>query len=294
MGGVERSYIIGPPITDLQASTETFAPGFSEPRGMSNVAGLYVPDAGPAGLWPDSSAMPSSASESTYSTPPDSTHRISLRASGDWSNTQLSPYAAASRDAHSPPMDGGAYSSIPYSYATSPPQFQTMYAGGLGIPMIYPEESTLYGPDTIPATTVRSLSPQLAVAQSSESLVTLPPSLSSDPLVDIPLCGRQQPDMFNLLTARDLMPVSLSRAARDSIPAYLDVYWDKVDPQSPIIHKPTFAETTEGTEEHSHVLRCAMAAVATQFMADKEHRIKGEQLHAYAHYKSKLVSLVRS
>ncbi|OLN86493.1 Zinc finger protein klf1-like protein 3 [Colletotrichum chlorophyti] len=53
------------------------------------------------------------------------------------------------------------------------------------------------------------------------------------------------------------MPANICKA----IPAYLDVYWEKVHHIFPIVHRRTF----EAAGEHIDVLRCAMAAVATQY-----------------------------
>lgn len=292
--GVEGRYIIAPTMNGLQTRSDDFTPGFSEPREMPNMSHIYLSEAGPTGLpWTDSSGMPSSGSGSTYSTTPDPSRRQAMPIrplSGEWNNTPLPTYTTVQREVRSPPMDTSGYA-MTYSYATSPPHYSTIYAEGLGILGGYSEESTIYGPAPIHTATVRSLSPQMALAQSSETLVALPSALPSDRMMGISSCGRQQSDMLNM-SIKDTMPVSLPRAARDAIPSYLEVYWERVDPLNPIIHKPTFEDSCGGNEEHSQVLQCAMAAVATQYLADKEHRIRGEQLHAYAQFKSELVSPV--
>lgn len=296
--GVEGRYIIAPPMNGLQSRSNDYTAGFSEPREMPNMSHIYISEAGPTGLpWMDSSGMSSSASGNGYSTTPDSSRRQALPIrplSEEWNNSPLPPYTSAQREVRSPPMDTSSYANaMAYSYATSPPHYSTIYAEGLGIPLVgYPEESTIYGPSPIPNATVRSLSPQMALAQTSETLVALPSALPSDRMMGISSCGRQQSDILNLSTIKDTMPVPLPRAARDAIPSYLEVYWERVDPLNPIIHKPTFEDSCGGNEEHSQVLQCAMAAVATQYLADKEHRIRGEQLHAYAQFKSELVSPV--
>lgn len=76
----------------------------------------------------------------------------------------------------------------------------------------------------------------------------------------------------------------LSRAVRNAIPSYLKVYWERFHPSCPVVHRRTFEM---GPEE---VLRCAMAAMATQFLNGKEDRIRGSQLHEYAWQEAKRVS----
>ncbi|CAM1501055.1 Fc.00g102170.m01.CDS01 [Cosmosporella sp. VM-42] len=275
MGG-DKDYVLGQPITGIPPPADSYTPSFSEPRAMSS---LYIPDAGPGSLWADSSGMPSSASESTYSTPSNDTRRIPMRtSSGEWNNTQLSI------------VDTNGYTQPYPTYSSaSPPQlYQTFGATGLGIPYPGYEDTSLYDPNPIiPTTTVRSLSPQMAVAQRSETLVTVPSALHSDRVMNS-ACGRQPLEMFNFHAARDTVPVPLTRATREHIPRYLEVYWAKVHPQLPILHKATFGDASGVAKEHLDVLQCAMAAVATQFAETKDDRVRGEQLHAYARYKSKL------
>lgn len=76
----------------------------------------------------------------------------------------------------------------------------------------------------------------------------------------------------------------LPRATCTSIPRYLEVYWRRFHPQYPVVHRPTFEASGED------VLRCAMAAVATQYLDNKEDREKGNQLHEYAWQEAKRVS----
>ncbi|KAL1865666.1 hypothetical protein Daus18300_007042 [Diaporthe australafricana] len=73
----------------------------------------------------------------------------------------------------------------------------------------------------------------------------------------------------------------LSRVVRNSIASYLDVYWDKVHVLYPFIHRGT----VEGAGEDA--LKCAMAAIATQYLNNKEDRIRGNQLHEYAWQEAK-------
>lgn len=78
----------------------------------------------------------------------------------------------------------------------------------------------------------------------------------------------------------------LSRSLRNAIPAYIDVYWQRFHILYPVVHRHSFE--TAGEE----ILRCAMAAIATQFLDSKEDRIRGSQLHEYAWQEAKRVSVV--
>ncbi|KAH7149676.1 hypothetical protein B0J13DRAFT_621507 [Dactylonectria estremocensis] len=291
MGNSSKDYVLGPQMHNLPTTMEGFMPAaYSEPRDMPELL-LYIPDGDSvAPSWQDNQTMPSSASESTYSTPSDNSrrHRFPVRtSSGDW-NTHA-PYQATN-ESRSTGLDNGGYH-IPFTYSTSPPMFQQMYGDSMALPLPgYAEDNALiYGPDQIPVTTVRSLSPQMAVAQSSETLVTIPSVATSDHFFNGSMCGRQPAEGLGILNARDMMPVSLTRAIRDMIPAYIEVYWEKVHPLYPVVHRPSFENLSEAAAGHVDVLRCAMAAIATQFFPDKEHRMKGAELHAYAWNKSKVV-----
>ncbi|KAK3349433.1 hypothetical protein B0T25DRAFT_458126 [Lasiosphaeria hispida] len=77
------------------------------------------------------------------------------------------------------------------------------------------------------------------------------------------------------------MGLPLPRAVRAAIPEYLTVYWARVHPALPVVHRQSFEAAPED------VLRCAMAAVATQFLDGKEDRIRGNQLHEHAWQEAK-------
>lgn len=74
------------------------------------------------------------------------------------------------------------------------------------------------------------------------------------------------------------IPAPLPRSVRNAIPGYLEVYWKRFDRLHPVVHRPTF-EAQGGQDD---VLRCAMAAIGTQFLSGKEDRIRGSQLHEHA------------
>ncbi|KAJ4364887.1 hypothetical protein N0V85_009265, partial [Neurospora sp. IMI 360204] len=80
------------------------------------------------------------------------------------------------------------------------------------------------------------------------------------------------------------LPMSLMNPLHDAIPRYLAVYWERVHPVLPIVHRSSFENAPE------EVLRYAMAAVATQLLDDEEDRVKGSQLHDFAWREVKKVS----
>jgi hypothetical protein len=80
------------------------------------------------------------------------------------------------------------------------------------------------------------------------------------------------------------MTIPLPGPVRAAIPRYLDIYWAQVNPVLPLIHRQSFDTELED------VLRCAMAAVATQNLDDKEDRTRGNQLHEFAWQEVKRVS----
>ncbi|KAH6617280.1 hypothetical protein F5144DRAFT_498755 [Chaetomium tenue] len=70
--------------------------------------------------------------------------------------------------------------------------------------------------------------------------------------------------------------IPLPGPVRAAIPRYIEVYWAQVDPIFPFIHYQSFQA---GSED---VLKCAMAAVATQHLDNREDRTRGNQLHEFA------------
>ncbi|KAK3394897.1 hypothetical protein B0H63DRAFT_386746 [Podospora didyma] len=79
------------------------------------------------------------------------------------------------------------------------------------------------------------------------------------------------------------LALPLQRQVVAAIPNYLDAYWQLVHPTFPLVHRPTFEASPED------ILRCAMAAVATQYLGNKEDRTRGNLLHEYAWQEAKRV-----
>jgi hypothetical protein len=76
----------------------------------------------------------------------------------------------------------------------------------------------------------------------------------------------------------------LPRQVLAAVPSYIEVYWQCFHKLYPIVHRSSFESAGED------VLRCAMAAVATQYLDTKEDRLRGNQLHEHAWQELKRVS----
>jgi hypothetical protein len=257
---------------------------FTTPRTMPAGLGLYIPETQTTTAWDPTVPSSASASESTYSTPSDNTHphRFPVRtSSGDW-NAQVPAFNNHNgTQGHSPILNSEAY--IPFLYSPQPQQLAIGNPFELPVPGYLGED--FFNLEQMHANnTVRSLPPQMG--QSSETLVTLPAVPPND-FLNGAGCGR--PEGLGLLASRSVAPDRLDAAAREAIPEYLRVYWEKVYPLYPVIHRRTFDSDSEATRDYFDVLRCAMAAIATQYLTDKDDRVRGAQLYQYAWYKSKLV-----
>lgn len=266
-----------------------FVPNYIEqPRSMPDMPMLNpIPGSVTPELWPDSST-----STSTFSTPPDNARRPRFAVpatNGPWMTTTTT-YQTTSNDMLSTSIDHAVYP-VSYPCNSTPPQvYQPVFDNmDLSIPAAYSDGTTFSTVDQVPTSTVRSVSPSLAVTQ-SETLVAIPTLPTSGRAFDLAGCSAGPSGENGLLSNEDLMPLSLPTAASEAIPRYLEVYWDKVHPKNPIIHRHTFQNVPKEETEHLQVLQCAMAALATQFIPNAEDRMKGAQLHAYAWQQSKVVS----
>ena len=95
--------------------------------------------------------------------------------------------------------------------------------------------------------------------------------------LDLPMTGCGMPGIV-------LSSQQLPRQVLSAVPNYIEVYWQIFHKLYPIVHRPTFESSGE------EVLRCAMAAVATQYLDTKEDRLRGNQLHEHAWQELKRVS----
>lgn len=286
------NYPIGPNnyVLHTLPTNDSFVASYSEPRNMSGMSIISsIPEEAPPDLgWPESS-MSSSAPTSTFSTPPDNTRRSQFSVpttNGSWM-TATPAYPTTANDITAS-LDSNTYPGS-YSYTDTPPQAYPSVFGDMDLALPgYSEGPSFSTTNQIPIPAVRSMSPSLAVAQ-SETLLAVSSLPTSDGAFGLGACS-SGPSDGSLLSTPDLMPLSLPAATRDSIPTYLETYWEHVHPKNPIIHKHTYEDVPEEETEHVQVLQCAMAALATQYIPNADDRMKGAQLHAHAWQKSKVVS----
>lgn len=196
------------------------------------------------------------------------------------------------------------------------------YADEQGQSLLDPLIGGHHGMNHQRSSSVRSQTPEISIAtsgQTADTLVTPAPlPTRMNPLIQ----GRQKnyvleggtqdgqislhsnggnpywkansPDGSGILTGPGLktgcaiggmtMVTPLPRSVRNAIPSYIDIFWERVHPFYPIIHRQVFEQ------QGQDVLRCAMAAIATQFSNGQEDRIRGAQLHDYAWQEAKRVS----
>ncbi|KAI1154566.1 hypothetical protein F4825DRAFT_448321 [Nemania diffusa] len=124
---------------------------------------------------------------------------------------------------------------------------------------------------------VRSPTPPIVAlsAQPSENLVTVGPSVPDPPAV----LGRHKGSAALLGPYSDAAFLTAwvpSTAALNAVPRYLDIYWKRFDPLFPLVHRRSVETSTDP------ILRCAIAAIGSQFLHSKEDRINSHILHGLA------------
>lgn len=257
--GTHPSSMDGPPFTSYGPE---FVPRTASPfpysYGLEGLHSLTIPDGDILGHL-SHEHWPSSASDSPYSTPDRPMIRGFDSPSADVADTFYGHPQYPSPQQHYPPEF-----SIPYS-----------------------EETTFYDlqSHTFP---VRDPTPPTVTlsAQPAENLVTLahpvpdPPALLGRRKQSAALLGPYSGAAF--LTASFLSPAALS-----AIPHYLDVYWKRFDTLFPLVHRRSL-ETAADV-----VLRCAMAAVGSQFLQSKEDRTNGAKLYDFASQEARRVRFLK-
>ncbi|KAK5987435.1 hypothetical protein PT974_11562 [Cladobotryum mycophilum] len=253
LGEIKSEYVVDS-VAGIHGSSTRLVPGYDEPRSaadmgvLSTVPDLCMSDPVSSNLpWADGAGLASSASGSTYSTPPSDQH------------PRVEPQVPSGLDRCRP--------SIPLPALSSPLEDIPSLSGMPRLLHKFTPQSTA----------------MLWVCPCQAMKIALPS------MVIIFLTTHREPvDALGLFMTQDMTSVNLNREARSAIPAYLEVYWDKVHSMYPIIHKPTFENASDMIPEHLDILQCAMAAVATQFLEHQDHRNNGHQLHTYAWDKSKM------
>ncbi|KAI1380933.1 hypothetical protein F4677DRAFT_441262 [Hypoxylon crocopeplum] len=289
MIGTQPPSIGGSPVTGIPFGID-FQPRTSSPYPMfmdavvlpQNLPSLTIPDNSlPPGLVPaghDGSPWPSSASESNYSTPSEISHRRINRGyespTSDWPGSGL--YHSGPLHSSGDGLETISTSASFFGNAFSPTASNIDQA--LNLPMPFSDDPSFADhPQQYTYNSVRSPTPPTISlsAQSAENLVTLTaPSLS-----DAAMGHRQKGSTVFLgpiqgtafLTAKTLSP-----HVRNAIPKYLDVYWKHFDTLFPLVHRKSIKTAAD------EILRCAMAAVGTQFLRSREDRIRGNELHEFA------------
>lgn len=262
-------------------------------------AGQKTPEAGhdfymSDGDQSNSPGKQSSATGSSYSTPSDSSNDRSKRARSS-STDRNSPTA---QSATSPNVQFHAGIGGPTSYgfgfnASSIGFAKPKHSMRDSFPISgYEEEPMIPGKPLLSNTTIRALPVPLGAGRSAGVLLAAPPTIFQERLISPQLSVTPPGSRFIDYFAPQGMPIlPLSQTVREAVPVYLEVYWNKVHPMYPIIHRFTFEKALENPSDATDILQCAMAAVATQFLGHEDHRINGSQLHFHATCKLKTVSI---
>ncbi|KAJ2992599.1 hypothetical protein NUW58_g2110 [Xylaria curta] len=218
---------------------------------LEELPSLTIPDSNFPGHLSQESNWPSSASDSPYSTP----DRAMIRG----------------YDSPTPDVANSEIFCIQPQYPS--PQLPVYRTVTTDYPS-YADDASYYELQSH-AFSVRSpILPTVTLsAQTAEHLVTLgssvhPPAVLSRQKGPAALLGPYTDAVF--LTS---VP---SAAALNAIPRYLDVYWKRFDTLFPLVHRRSLEKAADP------ILRCAMAAVGSQFLRSKEDRINSHILHGYA------------
>ncbi|KAI0201898.1 hypothetical protein F4808DRAFT_449943 [Astrocystis sublimbata] len=215
---------------------------------LEGLPSLTIPDSSLPGHLSHESNWPSSASGSPYSTPDGAMIRGYESPTPDVANHELYYFSSPQQPVY-PIPDYTAFSED---------------AGGY-----YDLQSQPFS--------VRSPTPPTVMlsAQPVDNLVTLNLSMPNSSAI----LGRQKNPAALLGSYPDaavLTALIPSSAAHKAIPRYLDVYWKRFDALFPLVHRQSLEISDD------LVLRCAMAAVGSQFLQNKEDRNNGHILHQFA------------
>ncbi|KAK7976088.1 hypothetical protein PG989_014551 [Apiospora arundinis] len=271
-GQGDRSYVLESSASHLPSGSPF--PEFAAPRtpiyivteGLPSTSQLQNFDM-PPGLQFDSSPW----SGSGISTPSDGHGRYhrgyspnsDIPMGGNFGYTPVSP--GDTFDMSVAPTFGSSWLPSPHSHS---------YSQAIDPSLSFPDES-LYDHTAHHQnfTSVRSPTPPnvSSPVHSAESLVTLAPAIP-----DAQAMVSRHKDLAFSGTLHDpafLTAFTLPRPIRNAIPAFLDTYWKRFDILFPLVHRQSFEAAP------NDVLRCAMAAVATQFLDGREDRSHGYILH---------------
>lgn len=241
----------------------------------------------------NSTGMPSSVTGSTYSSPSDSSNERNKHAkssSTDW-NLAGEQFSVSPRLQLKP--EGLTASSFGFDFSASSTGFDLLkHSMDSALPMSgYEEASMKTGKSLFTSPAIRTLPMPFGGGRSTDVLMAVQPAIFQDRMMEPRLSMSPTGMTFVDHFAIQSMPVlALSQSVREAVPVYLEVYWNKVHPMYPIIHRSIFEKAIENASEAIDILQCAMAAVATQFLGHEDHRSNGSQLHFHAVCKLKVAS----
>ncbi|KAK6950816.1 hypothetical protein Daesc_007341 [Daldinia eschscholtzii] len=225
----------------------------------------------------DGSPWPSSASESTYSTPSEISNRRNMNTQTGYESPTSSDWPLNYHTMQSPSSGLEVATTAPYftsAFSSTAPNIDR----ALNLPVPFSDEHSFVDTQYHTYSSVRSPTPPTISlsAQSNENLVTLTaPSIS-----DAASAGARQKGSTILLGplqgAAFLTANTLPPHVRNAIPKYLQAYWKSFDTLFPVVHRKSVKTAAD------EVLRCAMAAVGAQYLQGKDDRIRANELHEFA------------
>ncbi|KAI8962899.1 hypothetical protein F5Y11DRAFT_175836 [Daldinia sp. FL1419] len=220
----------------------------------------------------DGSPWPSSASESTYSTPSEIGHRRNMNTTGYESPT--SDWPLYSHHMQSPSSGFEAATAASY-YGTQYTSTAPNLDHALNIP--FSDDQSFVDQQYHPYSVRSPTPPTISLsAQSNENLVTL----AAPSIPDAASAGVRRKGSTMLLGplqgAAFLTANTLPSPVRNAIPKYLHAYWKRFDTLFPVVHRKSVKTAAD------EVLRCAMAAVGAQYLQGKDDRIRANELHEFA------------
>ncbi|EGX88371.1 C2H2 finger domain protein, putative [Cordyceps militaris CM01] len=294
-----QQYYAQSPQSRYSADSTTRSQGASSPNDRSHESvdhktpetgyDFYMSD----GDQSNSTGMPSSVTGSTYSSPSDSSNERNKHAkssSTDW-NLAGEQFSVSPRLQLKP--EGLTASSFGFDFSASSTGFDLLkHSMDSALPMSgYEEASMKTGKSLFTSPAIRTLPMPFGGGRSTDVLMAVQPAIFQDRMMEPRLSMSPTGMTFVDHFAIQSMPVlALSQSVREAVPVYLEVYWNKVHPMYPIIHRSIFEKAIENASEAIDILQCAMAAVATQFLGHEDHRSNGSQLHFHAVCKLKVAS----
>ncbi|OAA50719.1 hypothetical protein ISF_09337 [Cordyceps fumosorosea ARSEF 2679] len=114
----------------------------------------------------------------------------------------------------------------------------------------YEDESLETAKPLLGSPAIGTLPVPFGAGGSADVLVAAPPTVFQDRMIS-PQLSASPPStgLVDHLATKSMAILALSQSVREAVPVYLEVYWNKVHPMYPIIHRPTFDKAIESTSE---------------------------------------------